>query len=531
VSSKLIAANVPAVYLKEVRQEGGLLDREAETELAVRAKAGDARARHDLVKANLKLVLKMAREHTRSAATQSRLPDLVQEGNLGLLLAVDRFDPTRNIKFSTYAAWWIRARILKFVVSNHRMVRVGTTAWQRTLFFNLRKTEESLSAEGKEIVTDEDIGQALGINADDVSEMRLRMSTSEVSLSTPLGPEGRTIEDMVSASEIHQPDVAVERSEHLAKLRAAYALFAKTLRPREAVLWEKRLMADPPVTLERLGRVLGVTRERARQIEEMIYTKLRRFLVSYGLGEDLEGVPTRGREKGEMSRTARMISIGPVTKRASEWAREKNLPVSVFLQRLKHMSPEEALEKPYSPRGSDGGGGTRPVTRTDSVRRICIMCVKDEATHKLRADRVANTHCAGCYALATAQKPASPIVSSGSVPEVSAAFAAETPPRPAEAVSEASEAPPSLASAPTVWRWMDWKPGNRSEVTSLVPGRFLTDFGTSISEEEIAALGPRAEEVRKICRELENVEAQILLLVRRRYDLRRELSDAVGEVA
>jgi RNA polymerase sigma-32 factor len=278
-----------SAYLHALRRYP-LISREEEHELAVRYVATHERsAARKLITANLRLVVKISQEYRRAHRT---LLDLIQEGNVGLIQAVERYDPFRGVKLSTYAAWWIRAYILKFILANWRMVRIGTTQAQRRLFFNLRRERERLERMGVE-TDSRRLAVALDVNENDVVEMERRLAASETSLDAPVRSEGlpgRTQGDLVPAGPAARPDLQVENGEFQELLRAKLETFGASLQDRERHIFRTRLLADHPTTLEKIGADHGVSRERARQLEERLKKKLRQFLeaeLGDSLGDDL----------------------------------------------------------------------------------------------------------------------------------------------------------------------------------------------------------------------------------------------------
>ncbi|MDC0721832.1 RNA polymerase factor sigma-32 [Nannocystis bainbridge] len=265
-------------YMAEVRRHP-LLTREEEHALAVRwVEGGDAEAAKQLVTSNLRLVVKIAHEYKRA---YQNLLDLVQEGNVGLIQAVKKFDPYRGVKLSTYSGWWIRAYILKFILNNWRLVKIGTTQNQRKLFFNLRKQVDRLKQAGVD-PTPERIAAALDVSEAEVIEMDRRLSAPDMSLDAPLtsgGDEddGRTRMDIIEDSS-DDPEVEVESTEFKDILHAKLRRFGSTLAGRELEIFRDRIVADEPITLQELGDRWGVSRERARQLEKRMVLRLREFL-------------------------------------------------------------------------------------------------------------------------------------------------------------------------------------------------------------------------------------------------------------
>ena len=259
-----------AAYLREV-QRHPLLTPEKTHELAAKfVETQDPRIAAQLVTANLRLVVKIAYEYRRA---YKNIMDLVQEGNIGLMQAVKRYDPYRGVKLSSYAAWWIRAYILRFILNNWRLVKLGTTQAQRKLFFNLRKKKAELSAMGVE-PTNEEVAHALNVPVADVAD--------EKSLDAPVGDaDGRAIsrvDMMPSAGAGPETQMADEELQSL--LKDKLADFRKTLEGKEKdlAIFDMRLVADDPLTLQDLGDKFGISRERVRQLEQRLLGRLRDFL-------------------------------------------------------------------------------------------------------------------------------------------------------------------------------------------------------------------------------------------------------------
>jgi RNA polymerase sigma-32 factor len=274
------------VYLQELRRHS-LLTREEEHALAVRfSKTGDSAAARRLITSNLRLVVKISQEYRRA---HKNLLDLIQEGNIGLIQAVQKYDPFRGVKLSSYAAWWIRAYILKFILANWRIVKIGTTQAQRKLFFNLRKEREKLEKAGFEVEA-KHLAAALDVTEREVIEMERRLGSSETSIDSPVrGDEsgGRTQGDFLPAAQHMRPDVQVEAGEFQELLRAKLESFGATLKDRELDIFRERLLNDSPSTLQEIGEKYGVSRERARQIEERLKKRLRIYLQSH-LGDAVQ---------------------------------------------------------------------------------------------------------------------------------------------------------------------------------------------------------------------------------------------------
>jgi RNA polymerase sigma-32 factor len=263
------------MYLLEIKRYG-LLTREEEVALAKRIREkNDERAAYKLVTSNLRLVVKIAMDFHRYW-TKSLL-DLIQEGNLGLLQAVKKFDPYRGIKFSYYASFWIKAYMLKFVMDNWKLVKIGTTQSQRKLFFNLAKERDKLIAEG---FSPEPrlLAERLDVKEEEVVEMSQRLGGWELSLSTPVG------DDSKEAYNAFLPDPAMKADDRLSENQSRQLLleklkeFRKKLSGNKADIFDNRIMAEKPLTLQELGDKYHISRERIRQIQEKIIKDIRKWL-------------------------------------------------------------------------------------------------------------------------------------------------------------------------------------------------------------------------------------------------------------
>lgn len=274
----LVQSSPLSRYLAEIRKYS-LLTVEEERALATQAyEENDLAARNKLVTSNLRLVVKIAMEYRRSYV---QILDLIQEGNAGLVQAVNRFNPYRNVKLSTYSAWWIRAYILKFLMDNKSLVRMGTTDAQRKLFFRLRSEAERIYALTQRYDTLA-IAGSIGVKESDVIEMQERLK-SDVSLDAPVDESGESRVLDRFASAIAPPDEQLASEQLRALVRKSAAEVEKTLNERDAFIFSHRLMADEPITLQELGDKFGITRERARQLEARVIEKIREKLVASGV--------------------------------------------------------------------------------------------------------------------------------------------------------------------------------------------------------------------------------------------------------
>jgi len=267
-----------AAYLREV-QRHPLLTVEETHELATTfLKTQDPAIAARLVTANLRLVVKIAYEYRRA---YKNIMDLVQEGNIGLMQAVKRYDPYRGVKLSSYAAWWIRAYILRFILNNWRLVKLGTTQAQRKLFFNLRKKRAELEAMGI-TPSHAEIAKSLNVPEADVAEMEVRLGSNENSLDAPVGDaDGRSISriDMMPSGGIG-PEAMLADGELQTLLKQKLEEFRATLegKDKDLAIFTLRLVADEPMTLQELGDKFGISRERVRQLEQRLLLRLRDFL-------------------------------------------------------------------------------------------------------------------------------------------------------------------------------------------------------------------------------------------------------------
>jgi len=264
------------LYIREISRFP-MLAPEEEFELARLVRENkDDRAAFRLVSSHLRLVVKIAMDFQRR--WMQNVLDLIQEGNVGLMRAVQKFDPEKGIKFSYYAAYWIKAYILKYIMDNWRMVKIGTTQAQRKLFYNLNKERQRLTAQGFD-PSARNLSQSLKVSEADVLEMDQRLSGADLSLDMTMGEDsgvtrldfipalGPGIEDMLAQNEI------------VAHLEKHIQGLIPELNEKELELLEKRLLSDSPVTLREIGDKYGITRERVRQIEARLLDKLRERLT------------------------------------------------------------------------------------------------------------------------------------------------------------------------------------------------------------------------------------------------------------
>ncbi len=262
-------------YLQEISQYE-LLTREETDELATRFREdGDQDAAYRLVSSNLRLVVKVAMDFQKY--WMQNFMDLIQEGNVGLVQATKKFDPYRGVKFSYYAAYWIRAYVLKFIMDNWRLVKIGTTQAQRKLFFSLNKERKLLEGQGFK-AEPKLLAERLNVKEREVIEMSQRMDNWDVSLESPvrsdsddeqknfLPSNGPGIESMVAGREVK------------VKLTELLDILKEKLNDKERMILEKRLLTDEPLTLQNIADKFAISRERVRQIEVNLLKKMKKYL-------------------------------------------------------------------------------------------------------------------------------------------------------------------------------------------------------------------------------------------------------------
>lgn len=261
-------------YLAEIRKYP-FLSREEEQRLAVKFKEeGDLQAVTQLILSHLRLVASIAMEY-------KNLPfpamDLIQEGNIGLMQAIKKFDPYKDVRVSTYASWWIRAYILKYILNNWRLVKIGTTEAQRKLFFGLSKERERLEKMGYE-AGPKLLAERLDVKEREVVEMQQRLGGWESSLDEPAGPDSDETLGNLLPSNQEGADERLANDELQELFQAKLKEFSKTLKPRELEILNDRILAENPKTLDAFGQKYKISKERVRQVEENLIKKLKTFM-------------------------------------------------------------------------------------------------------------------------------------------------------------------------------------------------------------------------------------------------------------
>ncbi|MFW5837093.1 MAG: sigma-70 family RNA polymerase sigma factor [Desulfovibrionaceae bacterium] len=277
-----------SLYLREVSRFP-LLEPEEEFALAQRVKeSGDQEAAFQLVSSHLRLVVKIAMDFQRRWM-QNAL-DLIQEGNVGLMKAVRKFDPDKGIKFSYYAAFWIKAYILKYIMDNWRMVKIGTTQTQRKLFYNLNKERQRLQSLGFD-PSAADLSESLNVSEAEVQEMEQRLSSGDMSLDAKVGEDSDTSRMDFLPSLAPGIEETLEDNQISRILLDNLKAIEPKLNEKERTILQERLLSDSPVTLREIGERFGVTRERVRQIEARLLTKLREHLADRIEGFSRDWIP------------------------------------------------------------------------------------------------------------------------------------------------------------------------------------------------------------------------------------------------
>ncbi|MFB0521507.1 MAG: RNA polymerase sigma factor RpoD/SigA [Desulfatiglandales bacterium] len=273
----LVAYDPLQMYLWEMSRYR-LLTKEEEIELAIRYREkNDQEAAHRLILSNLRLVVKIAMDFHRY--WMKNLMDLIQEGNVGLMQAVNKFDPYKGIKFSYYASFWIKAYILKFIMENWKLVKIGTTQAQRKLFFNLAKEKERLLSLGYN-PEPRLLAERLDVKQDEVIEMGQRLGGWEVSIDAPVKEDAK--QDY--GSFLPSPEIAVDEQvsskERKELLREKLEEYRNTLSKKQRDIFDNRILAEHPLTLQELGDKYNISRERVRQIQEKILKKTKEWLMA-----------------------------------------------------------------------------------------------------------------------------------------------------------------------------------------------------------------------------------------------------------
>ena len=270
---RLVPLDPFAAYLQEAKRYP-ILSEEEEKELAIRlTETGDVDAAYQLTTANLMLVVKIAMTFKRE---WQNVMDLVQEGNIGLMKAVKNFDPFRGVRLSAYATWWIKSYILKYILDNWRLVRVGTTNSRRKLLFNLKKEKERLEREGFDPST-KLLAEHFGVDENEIIDVEASIGAVDVSMDTPTRADS-SMTPAQSLSDGKSLEKRAEIDQFREILQQKIEGFKSELNPREIEILEKRVLSESPQSLQELGDERGVTREAVRQAEQRLLKKFRIYI-------------------------------------------------------------------------------------------------------------------------------------------------------------------------------------------------------------------------------------------------------------
>jgi RNA polymerase sigma-32 factor len=269
-----VVSNALDLYMAQINQLP-ILAPEEEFKLALRYREkGDIAAAHKLITSNLRFVVKIALEYKNYGL---KLLDLIQEGNIGLMMAVKKFDPHKGFRFISYAVWWIRAYIQNFIIKSWSLVKIGTTQAQKKLFYKLGKVRRLLEApQGDHPQSYEDIAKDLGVKEEEIHEMEQRMSRRDLSLDLPFDEDQELAPlALLSDDAPDQEDILIRSQDSQIQKNEVSKALAR-LSERERYIISHRIMSDNPLTLREIGDTLELSRERIRQIEKEALTKLRR---------------------------------------------------------------------------------------------------------------------------------------------------------------------------------------------------------------------------------------------------------------
>ena len=270
---RLVPLDPFAAYLQEAKRYP-ILSEEEEKELAIRlTETGDVDAAYQLTTANLMLVVKIAMTFKRE---WQNVMDLVQEGNIGLMKAVKNFDPFRGVRLSAYATWWIKSYILKYILDNWRLVRVGTTNSRRKLLFNLKKEKERLEREGFDPST-KLLAEHFGVDENEIIDVEASIGAVDVSMDTPTRADS-SMTPAQSLSDGKSLEKRAEIDQFREILQQKIEGFKSELKTGEIEILEKRVLSESPQSLQELGDERGVTREAVRQAEQRLLKKFRIYI-------------------------------------------------------------------------------------------------------------------------------------------------------------------------------------------------------------------------------------------------------------
>ncbi len=275
--SKLSVYDPVKHYIWKANQYPILSKEEEERLMKLYKEKNDAEAGKKLLLSHLRLVVKIAFEYYNRYYCQ--VFDLIQEGNVGLLTALKKFSMKKKVRFSTYAQWWIRAYVLKFLMDNYSIIRIGHSRAEKRLFYSLKKAKDKLSAMGIDPDNPKLLAEYMKESEQDVIDMNRRLHEGVVSLDQPINDEdASTLSSKISADSVSLEDEIIN-NELMDKLRGKLKSFREQLNEKEAFIWDKRILAEKPISLQTIGDIYNVSRERIRQIEVRILEKLKKFLA------------------------------------------------------------------------------------------------------------------------------------------------------------------------------------------------------------------------------------------------------------
>lgn len=263
-----------AAYLHEIRKYENLMEEEEHKLATLYKETGDQAAVYRLITSNLKLVVQVAMKFKRE---WQNLMDLIQEGNVGLMHAVKNFDPFRGVRLPVYATWWIKAYILKFLLDNWRLVKVGTTNTRRKLLYNLNKEKEKLEREGF-VPSTKLLAERFGVDEQEVIDVQAGLGAADMSMDAPL-KEGETVTPAHYLTDGVHPESDVEKEQFHRILRNLIESFSTDLKPIEQEIINDRILSDNPVSLQEIGARHSITREAVRQTEQRLVKKLKTHLL------------------------------------------------------------------------------------------------------------------------------------------------------------------------------------------------------------------------------------------------------------
>ena len=277
-------ASTLEIYIAQINRYP-ILSADEEFRYAVKFKKyNDMDAAEMLVVSNLRFVVKIAHEYRNYGV---KLADLIQEGNIGLMHAVKKFDPYKGYRLISYAVWWIRAYIQNFIIKSWSLVKIGTTQAQRKLFFKLGQTKKKLEALSQKNPEFGEIAESLGVKETEIAEMDQRLTYRDLSLDSYISSEGETshLDNLPYEGEDQETSLIKKEEMEIVKRNIAGAL--TNLNERESYIVRHRIMTDNPKTLQEIGNKYKITRERARQIEKQALKKLRLAIPYLGKEQEL----------------------------------------------------------------------------------------------------------------------------------------------------------------------------------------------------------------------------------------------------